>query len=400
MENNEENSFIEPVVIDLVPSSRTGIPIEEEKKEEVKPVIEKVKTPEEIKKTRTIYAITSSIIIVVALVVYFVFFYEFTPSVNMKKASSVVEFFANAVSEKKYSESIKYVYLPEDSFIYFKDYQIYVNNNNFYNELSNNKVKKIEKVSNEEYAIVLDNGNKLNVKVTKDKNGEYKVIQNDLYISNWSFEVPGESDVFIDESLVSKKLINSNNKGHDVYVLPAIASGTKKFKISNELGSFLDDVNIAGSNNGQILEVKLDNEELVNNALNYIKESYNNIIDLYSKGESYSSYFASETDLNSSLDKLTKKGNVQSVFTNIKISNIKLDDSKVNTVEGKNLIKIYFGYEVKFTVDFVDKIATDWNKNMTRYSSIVLQKDNDSFKIFDVSDPKLFSELNYTIHEY
>ena len=221
----------------------------------------------------------------------------------MKKASSVVEFFANAVSEKKYSESIKYVYLPEDSFIYFKDYQIYVNNNNFYNELSNNKVKKIEKESNEEYAIVLDNGNKLNVKVTKDKNGEYKVIQNDLYISNWSFEVPGESDVFIDESLVSKKLINSNNKGHDVYVLPAIASGTKKFKISNELGSFLDDVNIAGSNNGQILEVKLDNEELVNKALNYIKESYNNIIDLYSKGESYSSYFASETDLNTSLDK-------------------------------------------------------------------------------------------------
>ncbi len=363
---------------------------------------------------KTLIRIIAISIIVVGLAIYFILFHNWEPKEDPTDPKSVVNTYFTSLVKKDYTTAFKYVYLPDNSFVDEDDYFTFISNNKNFNNLSDNSIVEVTKVEKEQttatYLLKLNNDKEYNIKLRMNSNGNWYILTDNLYLENWKVEIPGDSKLYIGKELVDKSLSKKENN-HDIYTIPAIAPSSKDFKIVTNFGELSKKYDVAGSNSGDKITLELTEEKDIQEALNSIKELWNSMYKDYIDGKSkedilkkyYDSNFKEE-DLtkyfNNSFDKLTRKGNKNSIYTNVELESIIVNPNKKQIIEANDIIRIEFGYKIKFLEDFVYKDSTDLNRTMARYSSIQLRKTNNGYVINEITDEKLFNYLNYTTQEY
>jgi len=390
-----------PVVVPpTVPAQEPSTEVKKEKKKITK---------------KTIIRLSAVLVVILAVAAYFIFFYEWKPKLDPKDPESVTEVYYNYLIDRDYSNALKYVYLPNYSYVDEDDFFSFVSNNSKLSMLYSKKIKEIKRISKvgnqATYEVIMNDDEIFNTNLNMLSDGYWYVVVDNLYITDWKVEVPGNSKLYIDNKEVNKTLSKLNDDTHSVYTIPAIAPSKKEFKIETSFDTYTTSFDVAGSNNGQKIIPELNKEEEINNALKYIKETWNSIYKDYtnsvSKEEVLKKYYDSkftvedmDTYYSKSFDSLTRKGNKQYINTNVVLDSIIINPNKKSYIEANDVIRIEFGYKMTHTVDFVYSNAKDWEEYMTRYSSIELKKTNDEYKIYRITDDKLFNYLKYNIKEY
>ena len=267
---------------------------------------------------------------------------------------------------------------------------------------------KIDSINNDDsntYNVSLSdsNGNsiKIDVEVIERTINDYRIDESDIYINNYLFSVPKNTTVYIDDYEVDKSLIAKENNNQDYYLLPAIASNEKTFKLVNKLATNETKVIPSESNDAYKFSIKIS-DDLKNRAYSFIKDTWNSMYNSYYNKENVSNvmkFFDKKYEENDVKEYYTKSFNKISTgltsigkYQNYKISSIidkPVDPCVVVTDE---LIKVNFGYTLKWKWKY-SGANSSVKMSMNRYSSIVLKVMGDSFVIYDVSDSGLF---NYT----
>ena len=158
------------------------------------------------------------------------------------------------------------------------------------------------------------------------------------------------------------------------------------------------------SNNGKKYEIILNNQELVDKAYSYVKDTWNQMYASYIAKENVSDvaskYFDSSVDINN-IDLYYTQAFSQLVSGNEKdhkmLEVVSREDGP-NKVLASDLIQLNFGYKLSWLYDYT--YSADDLREMTRYSKMILKYDGSSFKIYDVQDTKLFSYSNQFTDDY
>ncbi len=364
---------------------------------------------------QTIIRIVAASVIVLGLAVYFIFFRQTEKPTDEGDPKSVTTAYFNLLTGRNFHEAIKYVYLPENSYVSEDDYFTFISNNNKLKEIPGKGVKEVRKTSKLDTKaiceVTLSDDNVYTVNLDMQSDGNWKIILEDLYLKDWKVEVPGSSKLYIDGALVPKTLSKSNDKGHDVYTIPAIGPSKKTFKVETTFDELEKKLDVAGSNSGEEIKLELTKEDEINSALEGIKEMWNNMYKDYIDGATNDDVFEKYYDSNfkaSDMDKVFKeyfdslsgKGNKQYVYKDVEMESIIVNPDKKHMIEGNDVIRIEFGYKLNATVDYIYAGSKDVTKSMTRYSSIKLKKTEKGYLIDEITDDKLFNYLKYTIQEY
>ena len=364
---------------------------------------------------QTLIRIIAASVIVLGLAVYFIFFHKVEKATNEGDPKSVTTAYFQYLVDGRHREAIKYVYLPEDSYVTEEDYFLFTQNNSNFKDILGHTIKDVRKTSKTEtkavYIVTLNNDIDYTVHLDMLSDGNWRVVVEDLYLENWKVEVPGSSKLYIDGSLVPKRLAKANDKGHDVYTIPAIGPYKKEFKVETSFDTYTKKFEVAGSNSGEEIKLELTKEDEINSAIKYIKEMWNGMYKDYVEGtpnkDVLVKYFDTnfkESDMTKSFkdnfDQLSGKGNKQYTYKDVEMESIIVNPDKKQMIEGDDVIRIEFGYKLNTTVDYIYEGSKDVTKSMTRYSSIKLRKTKDSYKINEITDDKLFNYLKYTVQEY
>ena len=420
MENGENNNLVPSTEVPTVPVvEQTTQPVVNTPVQSEPQVIVQATNSEQPKQKKKIdknliVRLVAVLVVVLAVAAYFIFFFEWKPKEDPSDPKSVAYTYINSIIEKDFSRSFKYAYLPNNSFVDGDDYFTFISNNKKYNNISDKKIDSVNKIdksqTNAEYEVILNDNTNYNLKLNMDSSGNWFVVVDNLFIEDWKIEVPGGSKLYIDDTLVDNNLAKKSDN-HDIYTIPAIAPSKKEFKIVTSFDEYKTSFDVAGSNSGDKIIPELNKEDEINSSLEYIKDTWNSLYKDYlsntPKTDVLKDYFDSsfkEEDMDKyytkSFDSLTRKGNKNSVYTNIELSDIKINENKKSYIEGNNVIKIEFGYRVDFLVDYVYSGSTDSKEYMTRYSSIELIKDNNKYKIHKITDEKLLNYLKYIDKEF
>lgn len=359
----------------------------------------------------TIIRIVAIAVIVIGILVYFIFFHKWNFKVDNTNPKSVLEGYFNSLNEKDYAKAYSYVYVPDGALVGEDDYLTYVSNNR---DVSDKKIATLERLDKNEplttfEVVFTDTGKKYKYNLNMLSNGEWKLVLDDLYIEGWKVEVPGGSKLYIDNQQISSNLSKKENE-HDIYTL-TIAPTNKKFKVETNFETYSTKLDVAGSNSGEKIIPEITKDSIKDDAIEGLKKLWNNLYKDYtnsvSKEEVLKKYFDSNFKLEDmdkyyikDFDTLTKKGNKNNVFTNIEMESILINPNKKSTIESNDVLKIEFGYKIKFLVDYVYAGSKDLEKSMSRYSSIKLRKTSDGYKISEITDEKLFNFLSYTYVDF
>ncbi len=364
---------------------------------------------------QTLFRIIAASVIVLGIAVYFIFFHKVEKPTDEGDPKSVTTAYFQYLVDGRYREAIKYVYLPEDSYVTEDDYFMFTQSNSNFKDILGNGIKDIRKTSKTEtkavYIVSLNNDRDYTVNLDMLSDGNWRVIVEDLYLENWKVEVPGSSKLYIDGSLVPKSLSKANDKGHDVYTIPAIGPYKKEFKVETSFDELTKKFEVAGSNSGEEIKLELKKEDEINSALAYIKEMWNGMYKDYVDGTPNKDVLVKYFDTNfkeadmktafkENFDKLSGIGNKQYTYKDVEMESVIVNPDKKQMIEGNNVIRIEFGYKLNTTVDYIYEGSKDVTKSMTRYSSIKLTKTNDGYRINEITDDKLFNYLKYTVQEY
>ena len=348
-------------------------------------------------------------IIVIGIAIYLLFFHKWSFSVNESNPKSVIEGYFSRIEGKDYSRAYDLVYIPDNAIVELDDFLTFIS--------SSKDLKKVSKITESEktkttatYDVEFsDTGKKYKYNLNLISTGEWKVVIDDLYIDGWKVEIPGESNLYIEDTIVSS-ILSKKEGNHDIYTL-TIAPGNKKFKIETDLGNYSTKIDVAGSNSGEKIIPELEKEEELNSTLTAIKDIWNNMYKDYTKSVSKEDILKKYFDSNfkvediekyypKGFDTMTKKGNKNNTFTNLELVNTVKNVNKKTTIEADDIIKLEFGYKINFLVDYAYVGSKDLDKSMTRFSSIKLKKTGSGYKINEITDDKLFSFLSYTYVDF
>ncbi len=356
--------------------------------------------------------------IVIVVIIFFTFFYENKGPAKMTDAKSVTRAYFYSAIDSKYTDLYDYIYKPDNSFINSNDFNEYLANDKFYSDVQNSKIVSITEMydteTNKKFDVVLKKDGKsttYSVELVKDGANEWHVVVDDFYLKDWKIEIPSGAKLYINDAEVGTNLIRERKNNRDVYVLPAIATSSRTFKVVTLFGEIEKEIYVAGSNSGEILVPSVTDEKVVTEALESLKKIWNNMYTDYSDGKDVNSikskYFDDNVSLdnvkkyyNTGFDKISNKGNKNYLNKDIVMDSIIIDPKKDNLIESNDIIEIHFGYKITYLVDYIYNAATDSKEYMTRYSSIKLRKTDASYKIYEVTDEKLFNYLKYITKEY
>ena len=360
------------------------------------------------KKGNKILLITAGILLLVIIFVIYHFFFGSlrNQSIGYNNPRKLVEGYIGTLINKDYKESIRYIYLPDDSFVNRNDFEKFIKTKYYYNEISDMTINSISDDDSNEFDVTLNDkdGNtlKITVGIIERTKNDYRIDESDIYIKNYFFSVPKNTDVFIDDYEVSKDLIAKQNNEQDYYLLPAIANNEKTFKLVSKLGEKSLVVTPVESNEANKINIELT-EEFKNRAYSFIKSTWNDMYSSYSKKvdvKEMMKYFDesfTEDDVKQYYSKSFKKisTGLTSIgkFQNYKISKMVDNPDDESIILSDELIKVNFGYTLKWNWKW--RGATSSIKmNMNRYSSIVLKVKDDSFVIYEIPDVGLFNYSN------
>ncbi len=332
---------------------------------------------------------------------------------SLSGPKGVVEKYVNNLIVKGYGENFALVSIPENHFVETTDYVEFAQKKSDYQGLDGFKVKTIQELSLEEtkgmYTVILTNESEMikNISVNVENVNGWKVVEDNLFIKDWSIIVPKGTKVTIGGKEVPESLLvdDATSKNTVKYNIPAITSTKKTIVLNNPLQTMTVEETPLSANSGKKYEMILNNQELVDKAYAYIKDTWNQMYTSYVGKENVSDvaskYFDSSVDINNvdvyynqSLGKIGDKSE-----KDFKILEVIAREEKPNYVLTDELIQLNFGYKLSWI--YAPTYSSKENpKEMTRYSKIVLKYDGSSFKIYDVLDSKLFSYANYFTNDY
>lgn len=369
--------------------------------------------PEKSNKTLfIILGVVVAVIVLIAVVVGGIFLFKVKGSkANFSKPDSVAKAYVIALTKKDYKEAKKYVYIPEGGFVSDNDYLDFITRKEYAKVVVDRSVDTVtenRKASEEaEYTIATKDGDEAVYNVTVPlilKEGKWYINEANLYVKDWKLSVPGGTKVTIGGEEVDKKFITTKEGTYEVYVLPAIAKESKKIKLKNDLGELEKDMTPTSDGNTVKIEMELKNDELVNKAREYVKNTWNSISTAAEANKDLSEirkYFDDSIDtdtINIYYKNMATmfKGSSGYKNINLKMTSIIARPETINYISANDVISLNFGYTLNWTWNF----SMGGPRDMHRYSSIRLKTDGDSFKIYQVTDEKLFSWLNNFTHDF
>ena len=314
----------------------------------------------------------------------------------------IVEYYINNFINKKYEDNYKYVYIIDDEFITKDDYIEYINANyeNVYKEKKFEKIEEFSKTETEaSYVVFLKTESDIQTLGVKLKmlDDKWKIVEDDFYVLDWSFVVPKDAIVMIDNKEESKKYItedNSTKKYQVKYVLPAIASTKKKFVFKTKIGASAEEIVPTTSNNKQVYGIIVNDKELINRAHDFIKDSwnsmYNECLNNVDNETVKEKYF--DSSINIEICNILKK-----LATNDSDHKVLEVISRPNTYDysyGDDIIALNFGYKISW-LGF-----NKYKREMTRWGVTTLKIEGNSFKIYDGFDLSMFVWVNESIKDY
>ena len=325
---------------------------------------------------------------------------------------AIVNNYFNAIMNHDFSTAYKYIYLPQDCFSNKEDFKEYIKSKTYYDDLEKSHIESIKEISTGSYQILLktnDNSElKININLIERTINDYRIDENDFYMSGYIIKVPKNTKMYIDELLVEDSFKTSSTMYIDTYTLPYISKTTKSIKLENKLGSKELELKVDEEKNEQVFKIELS-EDLKNKAYDFIKNSWNTMYKNYRNKKNVSTvkkYFYDEfttSDINkiykTSFKKITKGLTSIGEFNNYNISNIVDNKKEKSYIESDEIITVNFGYTLKWRWKYINADSAV-KMSMNRYSSIMLKYDGQKFAIYDIIDNGLFNYANQYTRDF
>ena len=331
------------------------------------------------------------------------------PYNNPRKLANL---YVESILKEDYSTVIKCIYFPQDTFINKSDIEKYFKEKSYYEDIKGKKITDVVETGYNNYQFVLsdknDNVFKFNIEVVERTINDYRINEKNAYLEKMKISVPKNTKVYIGDILVEEQLIKEKGEYDDEYLIPGIAKNTKIIKLENKLGSKEYEVLPSEEEKNLELVIELNDEELLNRARSFIKDSWNTMYREYKNGSDVSKikYLFDEKNTDEVIKKYYKNGFdkiSQGTSSSSENINFELTDvikgNDTNYVIGDDLIDISFGYKLKWQWH-VKGYSSKINKDLRRYSGIRLKIDGDTFKIYDVLDTGLYSISNEYMKEF
>lgn len=349
-------------------------------------------------------------VLLFCIICFFIYYFFFSSlnknSIEYYNPRSMVEGYVESLINKDYKKAIKYIYLPDNSYVNSKDFEEYIKTKYYYDIIDKMKITNIIEEEPTLFNIVLndnkDNTLKISINLIERTINDYRIDESDIYITDYMFSVPKNTNVFIDNYEVRKELLVRTSNDDDIYLIPAIGAFKKTFKLVNKLSTKETDVIPSNSNDIIKFNVELNNDELKDKAYSFIKNMWNNMYSGYSKKDdvsNYMKYFDESFDesnvkyyYSKSFKKISTGLTSIGKFQNYKITNIVDNLEEPSLIISDELINVSFGYTLSWKWKF-NGADSAVKMSMNRYSSIVLKIQDDSFVVYEVPDVGLF---NYT----
>lgn len=329
---------------------------------------------------------------------------------NLTKPDSVAKAYVDALIKKDYKEAKKYIYIPEGGFVNEDDYLDFITRQEYSKSVIDKKIESVTEnrlaSDTAEYSVLTKGEDKVGYTVTVPlilNDGKWYINESTIYAKDWKLSVPGNTKVTIDGEEVDKKFITGKDGNSDLYVLPAVAKESKHFVFKNDLGELEKDITATSDGNTVKIEMELKNEELATKGREFVKTAWNDMLAAAASKKDISEirkYFDDSIDADT-INVYYK--NIANMYTgssgyknvNIKMTQIVPKKDSLDFISTNDVITLYFGYTVNWTWSFMKS-----NHSMDRNSSIRLKIDGDSFKIYQITDEKLFSWLNQFTNEF
>lgn len=327
--------------------------------------------------------------------------------------SNIVKNYINALIEEDYEKAFSYILLPEKAFVDSTDYFEYVKTQSYFSTIRDQKIKSVKEdytsETETEYKLALKNssGTITNYKVHLEKNynDEWKIVEKDLYITDWSVIIPANTKLYINNKEVSRDYINNVEGLNDEYLIPAISSSKKMFKLENSIQSKEVSITPLSSNSGEKIYLELKDKELLSKALTFLKDTWNSMYADYINGvdvsEVASKYFVEDMDVSEvdnyytkAFNALTEGSSGYKYVNYLLIEAVPIDNTD-NYVISNDTITLNFAYKLSWSWTF-----TNDYREMANFTKIRLRIDDDSFKIYEVPDAKFFSYSNEFTKKY
>lgn len=350
----------------------------------------------------TIILICIVIIIAIAII---------TNIVNNKKEENnlIIDYSTpNTISEKfvyflinnDFENAFKCVYIPNDSYIDVNDFKNYILNHSNLSILPNDNGYEIKNSyvnssadMNRACVITLENNNRKEMRITintTQQNSNWMINLNN-FSSPFKFTVPKDSDVYLSDSLVNKNL-KETKENTDIYSVPSTYYYEKDVTVKNQFGETNETININETSQYEF-EI-LPSEDTLSKAYEFIKLAFKDTYTNYTTNFDASyvqKYF--NTRINASfikdyLDQLTLNNSRK----NFEISYMSIDEKNKSYCINSNLLKLNFAYTMRY--------GNNDANSMSKYSTITLEKINDTWKIYNLDDSKFLTYFNPNIKEF
>ena len=328
-----------------------------------------------------------------------------------KTANDEARNFVNALMKSDNKKAFKCVDVTESDFVTKEDIENYLPKTKYQDIIGlKGKITNVtsgDGLTSRNVYVTISSGfgesrdtKSITVKCVLNDDNRWKVDLTEAYVKDWKISVPGGSTVTIDGKKVDDKYKTESKTLYDNYTIPAIVKSEKEVKISTEsFGEHTEKVTPSSSSSARKIEMA-PNDETINSAYEFVKNTWNAMYKEYVAGSDVSSvakYFDSSVS-QETIDSCYKSGfnSLTRGTSNYKYVNYVMTDvvdrkNYQNYVSTNEIITLNFGYTLNWNWEFPSASEL---RTMNRYSSIRLKKDGDSWKIYDVTDTRLFSYSN------
>lgn len=337
---------------------------------------------------------------------YFFFLNDSNSKVSIQKEvktpDGIAKKYIEYVINEKYSDAYKLLDISSDAFVNDNDYKQFIESRDYYEFLKGAKVSNVKETSKTDkeivYNVTLKNKEETKtIDVYMNKvDDSYKVNEKDFLIK-WAIFIPGDAEFYIDGTLVPETLkVSSEDKYFNKYEIMTYKT-TKEIKVVTAFQEEIKTITPLNSNSGEKFTIEL-NEEERNKAYAAVKTLWNNLYADYANKVDVSvikeKYFDPSVDIENvnqyyktcfdELIKSTFKNNSNFILMTM------VPGKEKNMIVKNNVVTLYFGYHLEWNWDYNGQL-----EGMERYSNIRLVKGDDgSYKIYEVTDSKLFSWAN------
>lgn len=329
---------------------------------------------------------------------------------NMEKATDTASNFIHEIQAQNYTALFNLVSLPSNSLVTEDDVAWFLKRSD-YADLTGVSFTissvNLSGTSRNKLAHVVIGKDTYQIKLELDLNNEWKVVLDQLTINDWQLKVPKDSELVI--NLAAADAYKAETiEDYDLYVFPAIPNRELEITVNTEhFGSFTQTLQPTVSAEPFIFICRL-NEDVTNEALLYIKDTWNGLYLDYAAGTDVpgiSKYFSSDFDVNEQSNILLRyfpalavsSYDPETSYFNFSLANIKpweKDNYGAAILNASNTIIVNFGYTLEF-------VASDGGyHSVRRISSITLLYDSGQYMIQRINDPEFFSYNNYSENDF